>query len=241
MENSIQIATAYSVRPLFTAILVVAMAFTFSCSGDDDSGGGSSGGGSNLPQGGYDLCKYYDNAFPSLSNCNDKETVTIGSQVWQKCNSKVVPSKGAYGCLCNKSENCDKHGRLYDWEAAAYACPSGFHLPTAEEWDILVDYAGGKDVAGEKLKAKNFWEEEREGHNGTDDFGFTALPSGFYTHALDGAFTSVGSEAEWWTATEDNSNTSWALVKSITGEYSSIGNATYDKTVTLHSVRCIKD
>jgi len=247
MANSVQIAKAYSIRPLFTAILVVAMALTLSCSGDDGGGGGGNGSGSNVPQGELDLCKnWYDYglSLPPVPNCNDKETIKIGSQIWHKCNLKVVPSKGAHACLCNKPENCDKYGRLYDWEAAMSACPSGFHLPTTEEWSILVNYAGGEDVAGDKLKATSGWRERDGYHNGTDDFGFAALPAGMYTYTLGGAFAGGGDDTDWLTATEYDGDASRVYTRRIYGHQKWISNSTYyysDKTMELHSVRCVKD
>jgi len=93
--------------------------------------------------------------------------------------------------------NCDKYGRLYELEAAEKVCPNGWHTPDKEEWQTLVDFVGGKKIAGKKLKAKSGWDDyvpcvkygdgggckekgAKQPSNGTDDYGFSALPSGYY-------------------------------------------------------------
>jgi len=164
------------------AILGIAMAFTISCSSDDGDGGStpppSSAGNENG------------------SSCNGG-TVEIGTQTWHKCNLNVMPSVGNSACYDNKPENCAKYGRLYDWEAARSVCPSGFHLPTTLDWNILVNYAGGESVAGGKLKAESGWPGNS---NGTDVLKFSALPGG--GGRADGTFTVGGDMGMWWSDTE---------------------------------------
>jgi len=73
--------------------------------------------------------------------------------------------------------------------------PTGWHLPTDEEWQKLVDFAGGDKVADKKLRAKDGWDG-----NGTDDFGFSALPGG--NRNSRGGFNLVGECGLWWCSTE---------------------------------------
>jgi len=107
-------------------------------------------------------------------------------------------------CYGNNSSNCDTYGRLYTWDAAMdNACPSGWRLPTRQDWTDLVTVVGGWSVAGTRLKASSpRW-------NGTDDFGFSALPGGrrWYGGDFYGGGDSIGI---WWTAT------------ATSGEYASI-------------------
>jgi len=193
----------------FTANVVLAMAFTFGCSGDDDSSDGTSS-----PSGGS-----------GPSSCVGG-TITIGSQVWQKCNSNVETSVGISKCYDNNPANCAKYGRLYNLEAANYACPQGFHLPSNYEWDALLTEVGGFGTAGNKLKAKSGWSE---GGNGTDEYGFAALPGGFGYSS--GYFHTVGENGIWW-STPDG--------KMISDGFDFVadfgGNNDY-----LFSVRCLKD
>jgi len=83
------------------------------------------------------------------------KTVKIGSQMWMAENLNYE----AEGSVCykNSDSNCDTYGRLYNWETAMKACPYGWHLPSDEEWQTLVDFAGGGGIAGTKLRAKKGW------------------------------------------------------------------------------------
>ena len=88
------------------------------------------------------------------------KVVTIGTQVWTAENMKLGDSS------------------LYVYEDALKACPENFHLPSIEEFSTLVEYAGGADVAGKKLRSTTGWpkDEVLGDWNGTDDFGFNAKP-----------------------------------------------------------------
>ena len=54
-------------------------------------------------------------------------------------------------------------------------CPEGWRLPKDEDWNTLFETVGGVDIAGKKLKSSVGW---ILGGNGTDDYGFSAVPSG---------------------------------------------------------------
>jgi len=133
------------------------------------------------------------------------KTTKIGEQVWmaENLNYKVGDSK----CYDNKPSNCSKYGRLYDWQTAMKACPEGWHLPTIEEWDILLHYVDGTSgtespyrskTAGKFLKATSDW---KENGNGEDKYGFSALPGGDSYYFYDD-FRSLHSHGHWWSATK---------------------------------------
>ena len=131
-------------------------------------------------------------------------------------------------CSGNEASGCNVAGRLYTWAAAmdsastgcGYgslcsptwpvqgACPKGWHLPDRDEWDALLFIAGGDDDAGYILKTSNGWVFK----NGTDDFGFSALPGGAGSyeaghgpyHYGNLVFGGWGNFAEFWTSTEEN-------------------------------------
>jgi len=135
-------------------------------------------------------------------------------------------------CYDNKEFNCATYGRLYNWETAMKVCPSGWHLPSKEEWQTLVDFVGGVKVAGKNLKAKSDWDKDG---NGMDDFGFTALPGGY--GSSDG-FGSVGSSGRWWSSSERSSH--YAYYRSMHYSYESVDHI-YDFKNYLQSVRCLQD
>jgi len=109
--------------------------------------------------------------------------VTIGNQTWMAENLNYNASGSK--CYDNDENNCKKYGRLYNWETAREACPNGWYLPSKIKWDILVNFAGGKDIAGKKLKATKGWnydDKNARTGNGTDEFGFSALPGGAHAN-----------------------------------------------------------
>ena len=100
------------------------------------------------------------------------KTVKIGSQIWmaENLNYKTTNSY----CHDDDPANCSKYGRHYEWNVALAACPNGWHLPTKAEFETLFDVVGGKKAASVMLRSTTGWKK----HNGTDDFGFSALPAG---------------------------------------------------------------
>ncbi len=128
--------------------------------------------------------------------------VKIGNQTWmaENLNYRTADS----WCYDNAIANCNKYGRLYNWEAAKFACPNGWHLPNDSEWDILVDYLGGSSIAGNKMKSTSGWYNNG---NGTDEVSFSVLPGGYRYY--DGDFNSLGSYGYWWSATALGSTTAW--------------------------------
>jgi uncharacterized protein (TIGR02145 family) len=138
-------------------------------------------------------------------------------------------------CYGNDPKNADKYGRLYDWETAKKACPPGWHLPSKEEWQTLVDFAGNNKVATKKLKAKNGWNGNG---NGTDDFGFSALPGG--NGYSDGIFNDVGYHGYWWSASEYEGSSRRAYGRNMYCDIEYVGRLPYGKFY-LFSVRCLQD
>jgi len=162
-------------------------------------------------------------------------SVKIGTQTWMAENLNYdVPDDDTDVCYDDKSANCDIYGRLYNWETAKKVCPTGWHLPSGDEWQKLVDLAGGDEVAGKKLKATSGWNNNG---NGTDDFGFAALPGGNGGY-LGVKFSEVGNWGSWWGNYEDSNN--YAYNRYI-GPYNGSANwDTIDKS-QLRSARCLRD
>jgi len=114
----------------------------------------------------------------------------------------------ASGSLCydNNQANCKKYGRLYNWETAKKACPAGWHLPSKEEWEGLVNNVSNAMTAGAKLKTGDGWDSnEGKSGNGSDDYDFSALPSGLYESGTS-QFGAMGVVTAWWTSTEHDKN-----------------------------------
>jgi len=169
------------------------------------------------------------------------KTVKIGEQTWFAENLNYE----AEGSVCyeNNPDNGAKYGRLYDWETAMKVCPKGWHLPNNAEWDKLYRFVDGdkgtespydSKTAGKYLKAVSGWNKDG---NGTDDFGFSALPGG---HGYsDGSFYNVGSFGLWWSASEYE-NSSYNAYYRLMIYYDYAHWDYYDKS-SLFSVRCLQD
>ena len=129
-------------------------------------------------------------------------------------------------CYDNISANCSKYGILYDWATSIKLppgcnytdetcppepallqpgiCPNGFYLPRDEDWQILTDYAGGAAIAGGRLKDTTGWNGNG---NGTNSYGFNALPGGSYNEIIAGSTGNgfdgtEGKYTKWWSTTQ---------------------------------------
>ncbi len=166
-------------------------------------------------------------------------------------------------CYNDSVEYCDKYGRLYTWAAAMDSagtwstngkdcgydvecsptypvrgvCPSGWHLPSNDEWNNLFKAVGGSFIAGAKLKSTSGCNDNGdESGNGTDDFGFSALPAGYGN--VPGGFTYEGYDANIWGSTENGDFNSYGM--HVYCNYDNAGMG-FNGRFYVFSVRCLKD
>jgi len=207
---------------------------------DDGTGTNYSAGSSYTPTGNVTLyAKWVLQSepvpfTPTFTDSRDNKTykrVKIGNQIWmaENLNYDVTGSK----CLDDDPANCAAYGKLYDWPAAKAVCPSGWHLPSDAEWTQLTTYVGGELTAGTKLKSSTGWFNNG---NGTDDFGFSALPGSY--GSSDGSFASNVHNGYWWSATDVNASNAWC--RDIYESRSDVRRYDDNKTYLL-SVRCVAD
>jgi uncharacterized protein (TIGR02145 family) len=200
---------------------------------------------------------------------NDYKTIQIGTQEWMAENLQTtkyndgnsipnVPdiiewsnlSTGAY-CWYNNDAAAYKaaYGALYNWFAVNTdkLCPTNWHIPSDEEWTVLITYLGGESIAGGKLMETGTTHWLHPDHKATNITGFTGLPGGFrYTddgfgHA-DYPFDALGFWGFWWSASEYSNIDAWIFYISF---YDSSLPASSDLTTIIKnggmSVRCVKD
>ncbi len=176
---------------------------------------------------------------------------------------KTPSLKGGNWCYNNDEKNCKVSGRYYSWAAAIDSvalandskeplvcgygktcgldravqgiCPDGWHLPSIYEWGLLSVALGNAPVSGEPLKALTGWNYAgTPDNNGTDLYGFAALPTGRISATK---WEKVGSDVYYWSATEYSAND---------GRYFNINNVytnsyTYQNSKSYgQSVRCVK-
>ncbi|MDR2583779.1 MAG: hypothetical protein LBC75_09895 [Fibromonadaceae bacterium] len=156
-------------------------------------------------------------------------TVKIGNQVWMAENLDYVTSNSKC-CDSSSTEQKCPYGRLYYSGTAIYEdiCPKGWILPDSYDWNKLINTAGGHGMAGWYLKATSGWNNDG---NGVDEFGFAAMPGGYYN---DKGCQDVGFKGFWHSGRDGYVELSY-FEDEVNGEGGWIG-----KKESL-SVRCIKD
>ena len=163
--------------------------------------------------------------------------VKIGDQTWMAENLAYKPSSGKYWAYDNNENNAATYGYLYDWETANTIAPTGWHLPRDAEWTKLINYLGGFDVAGGKLKESGTKHWSLSNTESDNSSGFTALGGGI-RNANDGTFANIKYKGFWWSASENNRA---GISYSINSAGKEIYRADlYSKSVGF-SVRCVKN
>jgi uncharacterized protein (TIGR02145 family) len=192
---------------------------------------------------------------------NNYPVVKIGDQLWMAENLKttkyndnstisnpadnsswVGSTEGGYCWYSNDLANKIKFGALYNWAAVSSGklCPTGWRMPTIDEWQTMTYNTGGSSYSGGNLKETGFlyWNSPNEG--ATNQTGFGARAGG-YRDATPGAgyFHQIMTDGYWWSSTE------YSLEKSrctYIHYYNAIiwDNNTNPKGNGL-SVRCIKN
>ncbi|MDP4208352.1 MAG: fibrobacter succinogenes major paralogous domain-containing protein [Bacteroidota bacterium] len=184
--------------------------------------------------------------------------VTIGTQVWMAENlrtthyrdgspiAKVIDNiswgtlkTGAYCNYKNDTTVSAIYGRLYNFYAVVDTrnlCPTGWHIPTTDEWKTLFTFLGGDTIAGKKLKEPETIHWKAPNLGATNESGFSALPGGFRDHA--GSFNDLQYYGYWWTSSQFDSTYGWYQYLGYSYYY--LGTNINGKEMA-YSVRCVKD
>ena len=186
------------------------------------------------------------------------KSIQIGDQLWMAENLKVehyrdgtaIPtgysdsewgnlSTGAYAVYDNNETHADTYGYLYNWYAvndSRNIAPEGWHVPTDDEWQTLVDYLGGSSVAGGKLKeaGTEHWNSPNTG--ATNESGFTALPGGCRDDG--GGYDGMGYYGYFWSSMGSSSSYTWG--RELGYDFSDVFRDYYCKQDGF-SIRCLRD
>ena len=217
---------------------------------------------------------------------NVYNTVLIGNQCWMKENLKTTKysnntpienptnnsdwqsnTTGAYAWYENDISWKDSYGALYNWHAVKNyhgLCPTGWHIPTHDEWKQLIDYIVAYGFPNEKWNLTGTgnalkscwqvnsplggdcnvtehprWDEDTYygyDHYGFDEFGFSALPGG--ARSPNGGFGDVGNSGFWWSSTAGTVGARSQNMSGIRGHVSSSSNSYRSLGF---SVRCLRN
>jgi len=187
------------------------------------------------------------NTFTDDRDGKTYKKVTIGTQTWMQENLNYETTGAeAYGAT---AANADIYGLLYNGDAAKTACPTGWHLPTDEEWKTLemglgmtseqanfVSASRGTDEGGKLKEAGNaHWSGDNVG--ATNSSAFTALGAGYN---YGGTYYQLNEMAYFWTSTDGTTGSNKMNSRALKTTTSTIGRDFTDKAATM-SVRCVED
>lgn len=188
-----------------------------------------------------------EDSFTDPRDGREYRTVGIWDQVWMGENLNYTDSvatpdlEGKRWCYDDEQEQCDTYGSMYSCEISKSVCPAGWHLPTESDWQDLLNFMTRMGVDLDKgLRAKSGW-YNYTGHsdNGTDVFGFTALPGGIMYEA--NSYGNATREAWFWYAQDCSLNEYEALYLSSEETNFVSSSVSGGKITDAYSVRCIKD
>jgi len=179
------------------------------------------------------------------------KTVQIGSQTWMAENLNYTADSS--WCYANSTDSCAKYGRLYQWAALMdtsdlYSsallnaplphqglCPSGWHVPSDMEWSVLVNDVDSAN-AGTALKSATGWFNSG---NGSDQWGFNALPAGYRHNYAGWRIDNSGGLTFFWSSSESDAST--ATFRSLYYNTNDMANGVYSKIGSGLSARCIQN
>lgn len=246
-----------------TALTLILFLLFLSCSKDDTNNSNEN------PTNGKTTAVFNPNlTYGTLTDQdgNIYKTIKIGTQTWMAENlrttkyrngdiietttpstkdiSSEISPKYQWSFDFNPGENnAATYGRMYSWYAATDSrniAPSGWHVPTNEEWKTLHDYLGNNH--GAKLKESGTIHWSSPNIDATNETGFTALPGG--TRYPDGTFENLGESTEWWSSSdhwkEDNAFC-WSISIDLVPDPTFYFYSMPRETIFGLYVRCIKD
>lgn len=140
----------------------------------------------------------------TLTDPSDGRTykvIKIGNQVLMAENLNRIINAGNHWSYDDDDKNAVKNGYLYDWETAKKLAPSGWHLPSKNEWESLMKSLGEN--------SKEVFEHIKVGGSS----GFENIFGGW--RLARGTFNSLGASAHFWSSTEDGEKEAWHFKISV--------------------------
>ena len=190
-------------------------------------------------------CWFAENLRSELYLNGDSIPANLSDSEWSTTTSGAVAVYAeSGGCesfspnidACDPTQSLNEYGRLYNWYAGVDVrglCPSGWHVPTDEEWTVMLDHLGGSSTAADQMKTDYGW---NWGNNGTNSSGFSGLPGGTKS-STNGNFYGAGNRGHWWSSSP---NGEWAYQRMMEHNFDHIARA-FTPRHFGNSVRCIQD
>jgi uncharacterized protein (TIGR02145 family) len=158
-------------------------------------------------------------------------TINVNGATWMKENLRFMSTSGAY-CFDNDKNNLPIYGALYEWQTANAVCPSGWHLPSGDEFSSLINF----------LEQKDSW-----GKGPSDPSKFNIQLGGQQDY--EGVFSEVDESGYYWTSTDYDTNHaeyfSYLLMLDMKvvdiSRKADIDDVHGTEKVNKYSVRCVMD
>jgi len=191
---------------------------------------------------------------------NIYHTINIGTQTWMIENLRVtkfrngdlVPkvtdnaiwaglSTPGYCWYNNDISNKTIYGAMYNWFTVADSrniAPSGWHVPTDDDFTLLTNYLNGESQAGGKMKEAGTINWNSPNSGATNESGFTGLPGGLRDYSS-GSFRNMGSNGYFWTSLQYDNQRAWD--RELFSNQVNCFRYFFDSKLYGFSIRCVKD
>ena len=199
-----------------------------------------------------DQCWFAENLRTSVYSTGSEIPSGLSHEEWASTTEDAVAvyGEGDEECgsyapnidACDEQQSLEAYGRLYNWYAVQNdqgLCPVGWSVPTDDEWAELESHVASQGFEGEEGTALKATAGYANGGNGTDDFGFSAVPGG-YRRPTVGWFSLAGLSGGMWTSSIDAANVTNGLIRSVSSDSSSITTFSRSPRHGFY-VRCILD
>jgi len=146
-------------------------------------------------------------------------------------NLKFKEGKGAL-FFDNDANNAQTYGILYEWKTAMKVCPSGWHLPSGNEFRNLANH----------FEQKDSWKKVP-----SDPSSFGIQFGGLQD--FEGTFSEMDESCYFWTSTEYDKNNAEYFSYLVLDEMNVVDISRKEDIADIHgteksnkySVRCVKD
>ncbi|NPA67943.1 MAG: hypothetical protein GXO50_04970, partial [Chlorobi bacterium] len=165
--------------------------------------------------------EFKNGTFTDSRDGHTYKTVQTGKQVWMAENLAYDAGSGCWA-YDNNSYNVSGYGYLYNWQTAKNVCPSGWHLPTKEEFETLLDNYG----------------DDNENYKALIPGGVSGFSATFGGLRTKDNYNDIDNYGYFWSASADNNGFVWMLGVIRSDKESQMYYGAKDWGV---SVRCIKD
>ena len=174
---------------------------------------------------------FAQDTFTDERDGNVYHTIVVNGTTWMKDNLRFTGINGA-SCFDNDNNNLPIYGALYDWKTAQSACPSGWHLPSGDDFRGLVDHFDQNDKWAKGPNEQETFNIQLGGHQ---DF--------------EGVFSEMDESGYYWSSTEySNDNAEYFSYMTVFGipvadvsRQQDIDDISGTEKTNRYSIRCIKD